>query len=59
MSAMFKGEFYDQGDAKLIVVRGQLRGHNNMPFRWPIPGRPISHSGVGRPEDVFGSFSYY
>jgi hypothetical protein len=28
------GEFHDQGDAKWIVIRGQLRGHNGMPFKW-------------------------
>jgi hypothetical protein len=26
-----KGKFYDQGDAKWTVIRGQLRGHNDMP----------------------------
>jgi hypothetical protein len=30
-----KGEFHDQGDAKWIVVRGPLRGHNDTPFRRP------------------------
>jgi hypothetical protein len=25
------GEFHDQGDAKWIVIRGQLRGHNDTP----------------------------
>jgi hypothetical protein len=29
------GEFHDQGEAKWIVIRGQLRGHNDTPF-----GRP-------------------
>jgi hypothetical protein len=28
-------EFHYQGDAKWIVIRGQLRGHNDTPF-----GRP-------------------
>jgi hypothetical protein len=45
------GEFHDQADAKWIVIRGQLRGHNDMPFGWPTPG--------GRPQGVFGGFSYY
>jgi hypothetical protein len=31
------GEFHDQGDAKWVVIRGQLRGHNDMPFGRPIP----------------------
>jgi hypothetical protein len=26
-----KGEFHDQGDAKWIVIRLQLRGHNDTP----------------------------
>jgi hypothetical protein len=32
------GEFHDQADAKWIVIRGQLRGHNDMPFGQPTPG---------------------
>jgi hypothetical protein len=39
-------KFHDQGDAKCIVIRGQLRGHNG-----PI-GRPV----VCRPQGVFGGF---
>jgi hypothetical protein len=31
-----QGEFHDQGDAKWIVIRLQLRGHNDMPC-----GRPF------------------
>jgi hypothetical protein len=27
----------DQGDAKWIVIRGQLRGDNDMPFGQPTP----------------------
>jgi hypothetical protein len=46
-----ESEFRDQGDAKWIVIRGQLRGHNVTPFGWPTPGRPISH-----PRGVFGVF---
>jgi hypothetical protein len=34
------GEFHDQGDTKWIVMRGQLRGHNDMPFGPPTPDRP-------------------
>jgi hypothetical protein len=49
-----KGEFHDQGDAKWIVIRGQLRGHNDAPFGRPTSGRPI-----GRSSGVFGGFSYY
>jgi hypothetical protein len=32
------GDFHDQADAKSIVIRGLLRGHNDMPCGWPIPG---------------------
>jgi hypothetical protein len=44
------GEFHDHRDAKGIVIRGQVRGHNDTPF-----GR----RGVGHPQGVFGVFSYY
>jgi hypothetical protein len=36
-----KGKFHDQGEAKWIVIRGQLKGHNDTPFGRPTPGRPI------------------
>jgi hypothetical protein len=48
------GEFHDQGDAKWIVIRGQLRGHNDTPFGRRTPGRLIGHPGVGSPNGVFG-----
>jgi hypothetical protein len=53
------GKFHDQRDAKWIVIRGQLRGHNDTPFGRPTPGRIIGRPGVGRPQGVFGGFSYY
>jgi hypothetical protein len=43
----------------MIVIRGLLRGHNDAPFEWPTPGRPIGRPGVGHPQGVFGGFSYY
>jgi hypothetical protein len=52
MGSIDLGKFHDQGDAKWIVIRGQLRGHNDMPFGQPTPG-------VGRPQGVFGGFIYY
>jgi hypothetical protein len=52
------GEFHDQGDAKWIVNRGQLRGHNDTPCGRPTHGRPIGRLGVGRSQGVFGGFSY-
>jgi hypothetical protein len=48
------GQFHDQGDAKWIVIRGQLRGHNDTPFEWPTPVRPIGRQVVGRPQGVVG-----
>jgi hypothetical protein len=51
-----RSKFHDQGDAKWIVIREQLRVHNDMPFRWPTPGWPISRPGVGHPEGIFGVF---
>jgi hypothetical protein len=42
------GKFHDQGDAKWIVIRRSLWGHNDI-------GRP----GAGRPLGVKGGFSYY
>jgi hypothetical protein len=53
------GEFHDQGDAKWIVIKGQLRGHIYMPFRRLTPGRPFGRLVVGRPQGVIGGFSYY
>jgi hypothetical protein len=45
---LFIGGFQDQGDAKWIVIREQLRGHNAMPFGQPTatPGWPIGRPGV-------------
>jgi hypothetical protein len=45
-------EFHNQGDAKWIVIRGQLRGHNDTPFGRPAPGWPIGRLGSGRPQGV-------
>jgi hypothetical protein len=35
------GEFHDQGDAKWVVILGQLRGHNDTPFGRPTVYRPL------------------
>jgi hypothetical protein len=51
------GEFHDQGDAKWIVIRGHLRGHNDTPFGQPTPGQPIGCPGAGRLQRVFGGLS--
>jgi hypothetical protein len=45
------GEFHDQGDAKWIVIRRQLSGHNDFSF-----GRPTSGWPIGRLQDIFGVF---
>jgi hypothetical protein len=34
------GKFHAQGDAKWIVIRGQLSGHNDTPCRRPTSSRP-------------------
>jgi hypothetical protein len=53
------GEFHDRGDPEWIVIRGQLRGHNDTPFGRPTPGQPIGRPGVSRPLGVFGGLNYY
>jgi hypothetical protein len=45
MLLMIPGKFHDQGGAKWIVIRGQLRGHKDTPFGWPTPSQPISRPG--------------
>jgi hypothetical protein len=52
----FTGEFRDQGDANWILIRGQLRGHNDRPFGRPTPGQPIGRAGVGSLKGVFWWF---
>jgi hypothetical protein len=48
------GEFHDQGDAKWIVSRRSLWGHDDMPCGQPAPSRPIAHLESGRPQGVIG-----
>jgi hypothetical protein len=43
------GQIDDQGDAKWIVIRGQLWGYNDTPCGRPTRGRLIDCPGVGRP----------
>ena len=50
------GEFHDQGDAKWIVIRRSLWGHNDTPCGRPAPGRPIGRPGSGRPQGVVGVY---
>jgi hypothetical protein len=56
METLTIGEFHDQGDAKWIVLRRSLWGHNDPPFGRPKPGRPIGRPGVGHPYLVFWCF---
>jgi hypothetical protein len=51
-----RGKFHDQGDAKWIVIRRSLWGHNDMPSRRPAPGQPIGRPGPGRPPGIVGVF---
>jgi hypothetical protein len=51
-------EFHDQGDAKWIVIRVPVRGHNDTLFGWPTPGRPIGRRGLAA-LGLFAVFSYY
>jgi hypothetical protein len=44
-----KGEFHDQADAKWIVIKGLLRGHEDTPCWRPTHSRPICCLGVGPP----------
>jgi hypothetical protein len=42
-----------------IVIRGQLRGHNDTPFGRPTHNRPFYRPCNCRPKGIFGGFSYY
>jgi hypothetical protein len=44
-----QGQFRGLKDAKWIVIRGQLRGHNDAPCGRPNPDLPVCRPGVGRP----------
>jgi hypothetical protein len=46
------GGFDNQADAEWIVIRTQLRGHNDTPFGRIAPGRPSGPA-------YFVCFSYY
>jgi hypothetical protein len=47
------GGSQDQADAEWIVIRTQLRDHNDTPFGRPAPGRPSGRPGSGHPSGVF------
>jgi hypothetical protein len=56
LDGLDEGEFHEQGDAKWIVIRRSLWGHNDTPCRQPAPDRPIGHPGSGSPQGVIGVF---
>jgi len=51
------GKFPDQGDAKWIVIREQLWGHNVMPFGRPTPGPNLCE--IAKIVSWFGSQKTY
>jgi hypothetical protein len=61
------GESHDQADAEWIVIRTQLRGHNDTPFGRPALGQPPAGRPAGRLADrglaalwaYLVCFSYY
>jgi hypothetical protein len=48
-----------KGDAKWIVIRRSLWGHNDTPCGQPALGQPIGCPGSGRLQGEIGVFSYY
>jgi hypothetical protein len=52
----YSGELHDQGDAKWMLNRRSLWGHNDTPCGRPAPGRPIGRPGSGRPQGVIRDF---
>jgi hypothetical protein len=55
-SVHVNGKFHGQGDAKWIVIRGQLRGHNDTLCGGPAPSWPIGRPGSGRPQGIIVVF---
>jgi hypothetical protein len=58
-SKIVRGKLRDQRDAKWIVIRRSLWGHNDTSCGWPAPGWPIRRPLSVRPQGVFGGLSYY
>jgi hypothetical protein len=56
MEQLSKGVSHDLADAEWKVIRTQLRGHNDLPFGQPTPGRPSGRPGSGRPLCIFCMF---
>jgi len=59
ISKLVGGKFHDQGDAKWIVIRGQLWGDDDTSCGQRARGWPIDRPGSGHPQGLFGDFSYY
>jgi hypothetical protein len=51
-----KGESHHQADAEWVVIRTQLRGHNNTLFGRAAFGRLSGRPGSGHPSGVFCTF---
>jgi hypothetical protein len=45
-SSASSGDSHDQADAEWIVIRTQLRGHNDTPFGRPAPAGPPAARGL-------------
>jgi hypothetical protein len=53
------GKSHDQADTEWIVIRTQLRGHNDTPFGRLAPVSPPAARGLAALRACFVCFSYY
>jgi hypothetical protein len=53
------GGSHDQADAEWIVIRTQLRGHNECPLGGQPPAGPSAARGLTALRAYFVCFSYY
>jgi hypothetical protein len=53
------GEFHDQGDARWIVIRGQLRGYNDTPSGGQPPADLSATRGLAALRVYLVFFDYY
>jgi hypothetical protein len=58
-TSIYEGKFRDQGDAKCIVTRRLLWGHNDTPCGRSASGQPIGCPGAGHALGLFGGIYYY
>jgi hypothetical protein len=52
-------KLHDKRGAKWIVITGQFRGHNDMPFGRPTPGRLVGRPGLAALQAYLVFFKYY